>query len=77
MATIEAIPCREEVVRIELPAAEMAIYRELEHHLLSLDENLFVLPLLDSVQSLADFLYQFEDSQSFQNTYWRSRGEIS
>ncbi|KAK4048042.1 hypothetical protein OIO90_005943 [Microbotryomycetes sp. JL221] len=40
IAEIDDIPYSEEVVQIELPAAEMAIYRELEHHLLALAADL-------------------------------------
>ncbi|KAI5478763.1 hypothetical protein MNV49_004589 [Pseudohyphozyma bogoriensis] len=40
VAEIGEIPYSEQIVPIELPAAEMAIYRELDHHLLLLDANL-------------------------------------
>lgn len=39
-AEIEEIPLEVEHVDIRLPGAEMAIYRELEHHLYSIDPNL-------------------------------------
>lgn len=46
-AEIDEIPYEEEIVSVELPAAEMAIYRELEHHLLALDANLTKLARVD------------------------------
>ncbi|KAK4046509.1 hypothetical protein OIV83_006035 [Microbotryomycetes sp. JL201] len=40
IAEIDEIPYSEELIKIDLPAAEMAIYRELEHHLLALAADL-------------------------------------
>ncbi|GAA5896190.1 hypothetical protein JCM6882_008514 [Rhodosporidiobolus microsporus] len=40
IAEIEEIPLEKELIGIHLPGAEMAIYRELEHHLYSVDPNL-------------------------------------
>lgn len=40
LAEIDEIPYEEEIVKVKLPAAEMAIYRELEHHLLALAADL-------------------------------------
>ena len=37
IAEIDEIPCSTEVQRVILPAAERAIYLELEHHLRALD----------------------------------------
>ncbi|EMS22035.1 DNA repair protein rad8 [Rhodotorula toruloides NP11] len=39
-AEIDEIPIETELVGVRLPGAEMAIYRELEHHLYSIDPNL-------------------------------------
>ncbi|BGP18858.1 hypothetical protein JCM10213_003513 [Rhodosporidiobolus nylandii] len=40
VAEIEEIPLEVELVGVRLPGAEMAIYRELEHHLKAVDPNL-------------------------------------
>ncbi|GAA5872529.1 hypothetical protein JCM8547_006937 [Rhodosporidiobolus lusitaniae] len=40
IAEIDEIPFDEEIVGVRLPGAEMAIYRELEHHLFAVDPNL-------------------------------------
>lgn len=37
IAEIDEIPCTEHIEKIDLPAAERAIYLELEHHLRALD----------------------------------------
>lgn len=40
LAEIDEIPWSEEIVKVELPAAERAIYLELEHHLQAIDMSL-------------------------------------
>lgn len=39
MAEIDEIPCTFHIEKVELPAAERAIYLELEHYLRALDMN--------------------------------------
>jgi hypothetical protein len=40
LAEIAEIPFVSELIKVQLPAAEMAIYRELEHHLVAIDQKL-------------------------------------
>ncbi len=40
LAEIAEIPFVSELIKVHLPAAEMAIYRELEHHLFAIDQKL-------------------------------------
>ena len=37
IAEIDEIPCTQKIEKVNLPAAERAIYLELEHHLRALD----------------------------------------